>query len=708
MRATARRSLVGFLGLTLALLASAGAAPRTLRIVEGGQQQALFQSARQTTHTLVRQGKRPRVIVATPAGNSGIGVWFKPLAAGAPGLRLASAPRETTWDGVAGMTFDVEGPARLEIDRVLLDSVRALRAHGHGETAAREAGLRASLDTIRTAGRGDAEVEATIGAAFASLAPARVTDPARPGAVIFERRALGSPARYRLELVPRRGTTIAGEGEAMTITGDGASRFTVRTFVDRKPLTPLAKILRTREAAAKKLGFLVFREGYLAGSWQYLNYFGRDTMISARLLGDRLGDEARAAAVEAVLDRVSPHGEIAHEESLGDQATLENLEHLAAGIKAGTARARDVVGMDLERPVYDYKMIDGEYLLPQLVADHVARGGTLTAARVAALGRVAGRIATQTEKFASSGAQRDLVEVRAGHHAGNWRDSLAGLGWGRFPLDVNAHLVPSALRALATLAERPEYAKTLGGSPQVLRARAEAWKKAAARFAIVLPAATARARLVAYLATLPAAERTILGAQRLGSGVTVADAIAGKAAPELDGGVAFDAISLDAKGAPVPVLSSDGAFALFYGEPSRDELLRTVRGVFQPFPIGLVSPVGLMVANPAYSDRAGDAALFGKDKYHGTVVWSWPQTMMTRGLRAQLARFKGDREVTREVKRALAMLGAAQKSVAHLGASELWSFRAAADGKTLEAVPFGAGENDETEGNALQLWSATR
>lgn len=697
MRAT-RGSIVAFLGLTLALHARVEAAPRTLRIVEGGQQQALFQSARQTTHTLVRQGARPRVVVATPAGNSGIGVWFKPLAKGAPGLRLASAPRETSWGNVAGMTFDVDGPARLEVDSVLLDSVRALRAHGHGETAAREAGIRASLEAIQAAGAGDPEVEATVGGALAMLTPARVVDPARPGAVIFERQAIGSAARYRLELVPRRGTTISGDGEKVTIDG---GRFTVRTFVDRKPLTPLAKILRSREAAEKKLGFLVYREGYLAGSWQYLNYFGRDTMISAKLLGDRLGDDARAAAVEAVLDRVSAHGEVAHEESLGDQASLENLEALAAGIKRGTARARDVVGMNLERPVYDYKMVDGEYLLPQLVAEHVGRGGTLTAARAAALGRVAQKILGDT-------AGGRFIEVKAGHHAGNWRDSQAGLGWGRAPLDVNAHLVPSALRALATLAERPDFAKVIGASAGVLRARAATYTAAAARFKVALPAATARTRLAAYLQTLPAAERAIFGAQRLGSGVTVADAIAGKAAPELDGGVGFDAISLDAKGAPVPVLSSDGAFALFYGEPTRDEVLRTVRGVFQPFPIGLVSPVGLMVANPAYSDRAGDAALFGKDKYHGTVVWSWPQTMMARGLRAQLARFKGDPEVTKELRRAQAMLTRAQKNVAHLGASELWSFRASTDGKTLEAVPFGAGENDETEGNALQLWSATR
>ena len=46
------------------------------------------------------------------------------------------------------------------------------------------------------------------------------------------------------------------------------------------------------------------------------------------------------------------------------------------------------------------------------------------------------------------------------------------------------------------------------------------------------------------------------------------------------------------------------------------------------------------------------------------------------------------------------------KNVGPLGASELWSWEIR-EGRWV-AVPFGAGEGDETESNALQLWSNTR
>jgi hypothetical protein len=54
--------------------------------------------------------------------------------------------------------------------------------------------------------------------------------------------------------------------------------------------------------------------------------------------------------------------------------------------------------------------------------------------------------------FAEAPSQSNLVRIRDAT-VGNWRDSNAGLGYGKFPFDVNAALVPAALRAIAQLAQ---------------------------------------------------------------------------------------------------------------------------------------------------------------------------------------------------------------------------------------------------------------
>lgn len=58
----------------------------------------------------------------------------------------------------------------------------------------------------------------------------------------------------------------------------------------------------------------------------------------------------------------------------------------------------------------------------------------------------------------------------------------------------------------------------------------------------------------------------------------------------------------------------------------------------RPFPAGLLTPVGLVVANPAFGEQELYAQKFKNTDYHGTVVWSWQLAMMARGLELQLDR----------------------------------------------------------------------
>jgi hypothetical protein len=51
-------------------------------------------------------------------------------------------------------------------------------------------------------------------------------------------------------------------------------------------------------------------------------------------------------------------------------------------------------------------------------------------------------------------------------------------------------------------------------------------------------------------------------------------------------------------------------------------------------------PVGLVIANPAFSEDEIVRQNFSDSAYHGAVVWSWQLVMMARGVEKQLDRCK--------------------------------------------------------------------
>ena len=101
--------------------------------------------------------------------------------------------------------------------------------------------------------------------------------------------------------------------------------------------------------------------------------------------------------------------------------------------------------------------------------------------------------------------------------------------------------------------------------------------------------------------------------------------------------LAFHALSLDDKGEPIPILHSDEGFRLLLTEPAPDELTRCLAAIMRPFPAGLMTDVGLLVANPALAS-AELRRDFTRFAYHGTVVWSWQQALLAAGIERQLRR----------------------------------------------------------------------
>jgi hypothetical protein len=70
--------------------------------------------------------------------------------------------------------------------------------------------------------------------------------------------------------------------------------------------------------AAQQLSFLGYEETFFAGSWRFLTYFGRDTMITAQLTLPILQATAVESIMSAVLDRINSTGALCHEETVGE------------------------------------------------------------------------------------------------------------------------------------------------------------------------------------------------------------------------------------------------------------------------------------------------------------------------------------------------------------------------------------------------------
>ena len=187
---------------------------------------------------------------------------------------------------------------------------------------------------------------------------------------------------------------------------------------------------------------------------------------------------------------------------------------------------------------------------------------------------------------------------------------------------------------------------------------------------------------------------------------TCADEMGLPAGPALaslgDNDIEFAALSLDATGRALPVMHSDFSFALLLARPPPAMLEREVGNLMRPYPTGLLTGAGLLVANAAHADSRL-RPLFGADRYHGAVVWSWQQAMAAAGLARQLTRTDlpaTTREVLVQAQAALWQVIAHTHAVAD---SELWSW-AWVDGR-FEVRPFGPISASADESNAAQLWS---
>lgn len=519
------------------------------------------------------------------------------------------------------------------------------------------------------------------------------------------------------------------DGTSITLTNDTvnfeAGSYNVSASFDYPQLTQLTaqKVLNADSQhlitqypdQITALAFLSYTNKLLAGAWRFLTYFGRDSMISLLLLQPVLSEGqggAKEAVISAVLERINrTDGSVCHEETLGDYATYLNLEN----------------NISSSAPSCTYQMIDTDYYLSIVMNEYFVRTAVgqsrmasffstkatflqpnvgLTYAELALYN--AEKIMNMSAPFAATGGQTidNLIHIKPDQIVGEWRDSTYGIGGGKIPYDVNSALVPAALLAIASLSEAGFYPEHPKWATEAA-AYAHIWQSSApAFFEITVPELDARSLVAAYA--------------KDSSGYSITSHIS-----NITSDIVYHGLSLQGNNDQplIKVMNTDDCFRLFLLNTTDQVQLSSFiaqvsQHILSPFPVGLSTPLGLVVANPAYGGDAVYAANWTNNAYHGTVIWSWPLAMMAAGLERQLGRCNDSSEAPAFCSN-VSVYGNAKAAYNHLWdlieaneanlSTEVWSWRYVDD--DLVFAQFGAlapppGQSP-TESDIRQLWSLT-
>lgn len=647
------------------MLMSAGAMAETnnldYSLSEGNNLNLFCRDGSVAAHVVLRSGADPRLIVVFPAGNSGVALWFDRLSPSVQWKVKGGPHPEVLHDALGrplyGVSFVTETDVPvMQFKQAALSSVRILRDYQDGSPipAMLEAKPSITGDTIT-----------------------------------WQRDRLDGTAGYRLSL-----KVTEGRLDANGLAAGSSGRIVVRVIAasGETPLHALPNgVLRpdltyVDTAARDTLAFLSYREKFLAGSWRFNTYFGRDTLMSVNLLMPALQPEAVETGLRSVLTRLSPDGEVAHEEDIGEYAIFEHMQR-----GEGKSAA----------PIYDYKMIDSDFMLAPVARAWLLddpRGRARAAAFLStpfdngrlgdALLRNLRFVAARAQAFAAEPVFEHLISLKKNESVGQWRDSNDGLGGGRYPYDVNAVFVPAALDAAVALFRSGLLDPYCDAADRkmmtVLDGISSTWKTRAPQlFEVSVPAETARSRIAGYAAMLRVPDGAALAAVG-------------------DKPMRFYALSLNADGSPVEIEHSDIGFSLLFGDPSPAALTEIVKTISRPFPAGLMTDAGMLISNPVFAPSSLQMK-FGKNAYHGTVVWSWQQAVVAAGMARQLRRSDLPVEIRQQLTEAQSRLWTVIGAAKQIRNSELWTWNFA-DGRT-QIMPFGAGQADVTESNAAQLWS---
>lgn len=534
-----------------------------------------------------------------------------------------------------------------------------------------------------------------------------------------------------LELVgDTAATAVATTGRTATVRARRSApvALEVRVETDAAPLTPLRRgqmfndafrrfydaargdstRLRRLERQVRGLELLSYEEKLMAGLPNFATYFGRDMLMTALLMEPVWAPAMPEHVIASALRKLSPTGEVSHEEALGGQAIRENAAEYNRLVAAGQlARARALLA-DLQGTRENYVMVDDDFQLPVVVGRYLAdprvpaerkRRFLLAEHRLERLVANLAFVARQAEAYARDPVATNLVSFPRAPDgrwiSASWRDSRAGYGAGRFAMDVNVIWVPRALESVGTILDALQR---LGVAPAIpeeplagyardrdaLERAVAAWKGAEQHFRVVLAPPGVGERVEARLGWLPPSEADFWRGVMRQEGLP-------------DDSLRFLALSLAADGRPIPIVNTDPAMLLLLEPLGLDRTLELAGPVMRRYPWGLfVDDLGPLTANDAYaSPDLWDA--FRRDAYHSpTVVWGRDVNLLLAGLALQARGAAPGSDVTALRDALRRTVDAVERS--GLGHAELWSYRV----QSGRLVPSRYGTSSD-----VQLWSLT-
>src|SRR5437762_9661499 len=299
----------------------------------------------------------------------------------------------------------------------------------------------------------------------------RETVPTLAGNVVTIRRPAGGPVHVTVGVTtdaPALAPLTRGE-----IFNDEFLRFAAQVGADT------AHPLRARrlEREVRGVELLCYREKLMAGLPNFATYFGRDMLMTALLMQPVWAPAMSEHVVGSALGKLSPTGDVSHEEALGGQAIRENAAEYNRLVSAGhLARARALIA-HLAARRENYLMVDDDLQLPDVAARYLAdprvsadrkRDFLRTGQHLARLVSNLAFVVLKAAPYARDPVATNLVSFQRapdGHWiSASWRDSRAGYGGGRFAMDVNVIWVPHALEAIGTILDALQQ---LGMTPAI-------------------------------------------------------------------------------------------------------------------------------------------------------------------------------------------------------------------------------------------------
>ena len=718
-----------------------------------GYQTRIYRDTRRNAFQVYLNGRTGRVVsLWADAADESVGFSARD-SAGVPAEigwgSSAAVVAETRGGRTRTVSYDLEAPSPVTIGLFLLGSMRVERDFQYarrdtlplGATAFPEPELTRVIRQLERLNAADAAPQFVSlgGQSTVDLRPRLVpqitaTRDDTAWVVRVEQTSFDGKNHLTLTLAgDNRETAPTLQGSKVTIRrpAGGPVHFTVRITTDVPALTPLSRDeifnddfrrfyaqvaadtahavqLRRLEREVRGSELLCYREKLMAGLPNFATYFGRDMLMTALLMQPVWAPAMPEHVIASALHKLSPEGDVSHEEALGGQAIRENAGLYNSLMARGLVRRAGAVLADLQRVRENYIMVDDDFQLPVVVARYLVdprvpaerkRRFLLAEQRRDRLVANLALVARRADPYVRDPLATNLVSFPRAPDgswiSASWRDSRAGYGGGRFALDVNAIWVPHALQAIGTIWDvltQLDIAPLVRAEPLAgyLRDRRRlehavtAWQGAERHFRVALAPPEARARIDARVAWLPRAEGEYWDSVIRGASVP-ADSLR------------FLALSLDGAGHAIPIVNTDPAMLLLLEPLGLDRALELVGPIVQPYPWGLfVDGLGPLVVNDAYAPRAVWES-FRRDPYHSpTVVWGRDVNMLLAGIAQQIAASSPGADVA-PLRDALARtITAVDRS--GLRHAELWSY--AIDAGRLVPARYGTSSD-------VQLWSLT-